>query len=218
MFLLQKETSEESVHECMDALRDQWGLDRADFFLLSFPGVVPDVGGVDKVYVPPGMSEAEAIAAQAADDVPYWASVWRQAEALRSDGRLDELGVCEFGVRRLRALRAAVQHPPSASQIKVSDCCHLPQDLITYAYDHGMKLFNNNDSTAQLDTASLTEMLAASSTLAASCIAGIAFRPTWVCKYTVFVKYRGVVEHKGYALAGESGVANARYIVGARSV
>ena len=116
-------------------------------------------------------------------------------ESLKSAGKVASLGVSEFGIIRLQNFLPHVNIRPEIVQINLRDCCDVPQDLVDYTQQEGIKLMPHMDEDNPLSKETLQEVLTElglSETIS---------EMHWVVKYTAVVKERGVVQNKGYTIA-----------------
>ncbi|KAI9826429.1 MAG: hypothetical protein M1826_006638 [Phylliscum demangeonii] len=197
-----------------------------DLLILSFPGVSFDVDVGDEVDSAgrSGCSdssgsgdEARAPSARAeVEDVGTMVKTWRTVEELQARGVVGQLGVAEFGDRRLAEFLKFVDVRPSVDQINVRDCCTVPASLIAFAKHERIQLLTHHDSADILPAGTLRELLedgegegegaggrVRDRDPVAEVVLGGDIQPQWVVKYTAVVKDRGVVENKGYFAAAD---------------
>jgi len=168
--------------------------------IVSFPGVSFETDcewEADKLNGLQGNDEEEAAS-------------WAGVEQLHREGRVQRLGIAEFGSTKLERLLQAVQIRPSVDQINIKDCCSVPPPLADLAKIHDIELHVHRDCTNILPKGTLRELLgpapAGAGVLAE--VGGAAeakdgglrgdLNPRWVIKYTAVIANRGVIENKGY--------------------
>ncbi|KAI5301525.1 hypothetical protein KEM56_001633 [Ascosphaera pollenicola] len=143
------------------------------------------------------------------DSLETMLATWRTLESLVQNGTVRHLGLAEFDTHRLSTFLNHVAVPPTVDQIYARDCCVVPDQLILFAKEHGIRLLTHNDCTDILPRGTTREILSDRSQDGAGILAGDNGRaddgglkgdvaPQWVVKYTAVVKDRGVIENKGY--------------------
>jgi glutamate--cysteine ligase regulatory subunit len=190
-----------------------------DLLVTSFPDIYFDAEdeGSD--------SEGEAAAAGSGLNQPFGQSketaqiahVWTGVEKLENTGIVKELGVSEFGLKRLESFLQWAHVKPRVDQVNLRDCCVVPKPLIRYAKGHGIKLLTHNDCTDILPPGTVRELLGPredggvgvltrqneDSTKSQSGGLQGDVEPWFVVKYTAVIKDRGIIENKGYFAVAE---------------
>jgi glutamate--cysteine ligase regulatory subunit len=80
---------------------------------------------------------------------------------------------------------------PTIGQINLRDCCDVPEDLLEYAEQEGIKLMPHMDEDNPIPKDTLQKVL--DELQVPEQVRDV----RWVAKYTAIVKERGVVENKG---------------------
>ncbi|BFZ61634.1 hypothetical protein YB2330_002707 [Saitoella coloradoensis] len=183
LFLLTSEnTPERSTHvrAAVDKALQALGVSKLNQLVVAFPDITFD---------------AEDDASDFKDeDVEEWMHAWRPMEDLQKEGKVDALGVSEFGTKRIQRFMKETTVKPKVDQLNLRDCCVVPKSLIMYAKEQGIDLLTHGDSPRILSEDTLKDILDEFK-LEQS---GRRVVPQWVIKYAAVVKSRGVVETKGY--------------------
>jgi glutamate--cysteine ligase regulatory subunit len=107
------------------------------------------------------------------------------------DGQVSTLGISEFGIVRLTTLLPHVKVRPLVDQINLRDSCEVPDDLLEFAKQAGIKLMPHMDEDNPLPRETLQGVLYDLG------VSEHVAEMRWVVKYTVVAKERGVIENKG---------------------
>ncbi|KAI0146959.1 hypothetical protein GGR57DRAFT_280249 [Xylariaceae sp. FL1272] len=185
LFFLPDPTPEarpEHIDEALRLVSRELGIGNVDLLIASFPGLSFEGDcewEADKMNATMGSDEEEVY-------------TWATLELLKEKGVVGRLGIAEFGTEKLQRFIDKVKVKPAVDQINLKDCCSVPKPLVGLAKSQGVELLTHSDSTDILPTATLEELLGDDIVGKAEVV------PTWVAKYTAFVKNRGVIENKGY--------------------
>ncbi|KAI1418435.1 NADP-dependent oxidoreductase domain-containing protein [Hypoxylon sp. FL1857] len=190
------------INEALRLVTKELGVSDIDLLIVSFPGISFEGDceyEADRKNATMGNEEEEI-------------TTWSLLEKLHEQGRINRLGVAEFGSEKLRRLLEKVKVRPAVDQINIKNCCNVPPPLTKLAKEEGIELLTHHDSTDILPSGTLRELLGqgpqgagvlADGDVNSSGIKGEII-PEWVVKYTAFVKDRGVIENKGYFASAES--------------
>ncbi|KAI2625585.1 hypothetical protein GGR54DRAFT_637369 [Hypoxylon sp. NC1633] len=187
--------------EALRLVMKELGVSDIDLLIISFPGISFEGGceyEADRKNATMGNEEEEV-------------AIWGFLESLHEKGQISRLGIAEFGSEKLRHFLENVQVRPAVDQINIKNCCNVPPPLTKLAKEEGIELLTHHDSTDVLPSGTLRELLGqgpqGAGILAGGVDEGSGLKgnivPEWVVKYTAFVKYRGVIENKGYFASAE---------------
>jgi glutamate--cysteine ligase regulatory subunit len=193
------EQREQYVKDALDLVRKELGFETIDLLVLSFPGI--SFEGTCEM-------EAERINAQQGN-LDEEVATWRVVEKLHQQGLVNQLGVAEFGGKKLGMFIDRTSVRPAVNQINLKNCCDVPPPLKKVAQEHGVELNVHTDVTDILPCGTLREILSpkgagvlASSPEGTDGLKG-EIAPRWVVRYVAVVRDRGVVENKGYFAGAE---------------
>ncbi|KAI1140185.1 NADP-dependent oxidoreductase domain-containing protein [Hypoxylon sp. FL0543] len=190
------------INEALRLVTKELGVDDVDLLIASFPGISFEGDceyEADRKNATMGNEEEEI-------------ATWGLLEKLHEQGKINRLGVAEFGSEKLRRLLEKVKVRPAVDQINIKNCCNVPPPLTKLAKEKGIELLTHHDCTDILPSGTIRELLGqgpqgagvlADGEVNSSGIKGEII-PEWVVKYTAFVKDRGVIENKGYFASAES--------------
>ncbi|KAI0394324.1 glutamate-cysteine ligase modifier subunit [Xylariaceae sp. FL0594] len=189
------------IDEALGLVMRELGVDRVNLLIVSFPGISFEGDcewQADRINSTMGNDEEELL-------------TWASLESLYDEGKVGRLGIAEFGTEKLQNFIKNVRIRPAVNQINIKDCCSVPPPLAKLAQKEGVELFTHGDCTDILPSGTLRELLGpgprgagilADDKSAQNGLQGDLI-PQWVVKYTAFVKYRGVIENKGYFAGAE---------------
>eukprot|EP00918_Siedleckia_nematoides_P034763 GHVU01075563.1.p1 GENE.GHVU01075563.1~~GHVU01075563.1.p1 ORF type:complete len:289 (+),score=44.68 GHVU01075563.1:49-867(+) len=124
-------------------------------------------------------------------------SLWQRLEQLVSEEKVFSIGVCDLNKQQLQQLYDMAQVKPCINQVNLESCCVMPPELTEYAKQQDIQLLTHNDPQAgALPTPILQEVLGT----ALSPGDGDLWEPSWIVRYSVLIKCRGVIKSKGYVL------------------
>ncbi|KAI1826079.1 glutamate-cysteine ligase modifier subunit [Xylaria intraflava] len=191
----------EYTNEALRLVTKELQIDHIDLMIVSFPGMSFEGDcewQADKLNATMGNDEEEIM-------------TWPALESLYEQGKVSRLGISEFGTEKLQRFIKRVKVRPAVDQINIKDCCSVPPPLTKLAKSEGIELLTHGDCTDILPSGTLRELLghgpqgAGILTDDGNAQKGLQGEivPEWVAKYTAFVKYRGVIENKGYFAGAE---------------
>lgn len=160
----------ESIREAVDSALNQLGLKHIDNIYLALPVLDESVSFSDTV-------------------VPFW----EEMERLRDAGISTHISICDLDRDKLKVLVEMVRIKPEVNQVNLTSCCHMPEDLVTYAKDTGIVLHTHGDQAVMLSNESVENLI---HTLQPS--DNRQYTTDWVIRYAIVVKCRGVIKNKGY--------------------
>lgn len=187
--LFLNETKPRVIQSAIDKITKNLSIQRVDSVLVAFPSnpnnkIIPH----DDDYMQSSNPAVDF------DDVK---AIWQELEVCVKNGLVDQIGVCDFDQDELQALYDWADIKPSVNQINLNSCCHVPNDLVQYSTDHGIELLTHNDPPVILPSGTFQSFVA-ERTEDASANEWI---PSFVARYAVLVKYRGIVHSKGYIVS-----------------
>ncbi|XP_068095876.1 glutamate--cysteine ligase regulatory subunit [Hyperolius riggenbachi] len=121
---------------------------------------------------------------------PYW----RELESLVQDNKVVAIGTSDLDKPLLEQLYLWAQIKPSSNQVNLASCCIMPPDLTAFAKEFDIQLLTHSDSKEILSDESFQDVVRDS-------VQGSeaeAWSPSWVLRYSVIVKTRGIIKCKGY--------------------
>ncbi|KAI8629892.1 glutamate-cysteine ligase modifier subunit [Xylariaceae sp. FL1651] len=189
------------IDEALRLITKELRIDHIDLLIVSFPDISFE-GDCEW--------EADKINATMGNDAEELMT-WAALESLHEQGRINRLGIAEFGSEKLQRFIGKVKVRPAVDQINLKDCCKVPPPLAKLAKSEGIELLTHGDCTDILPSGTLRELLGhglrgagilADGEDAENGLVGNLI-PEWVAKYTAFVKDRGVIESKGYFAGAE---------------
>lgn len=125
--------------------------------------------------------------------------IWKELEHLVEAGYISHIGVTDFDKSGLEELCKSSKIKPSIDQIGLSNCCTVPADLIEFSKEYDIELLSHNDTPEILTTRSFQSLMQ-------DTIPDMNSRewsPSYVARYSVILRCRGIVEAKGYVVGAE---------------
>jgi len=132
--LFLSEINEEVIVEAVQKITDSLSVDKIDSILISLPS--------DHEEEDLKSSAKEMTKKTQFENIKI---IWKKLEELMKTKRVTSLGVCDFDHLNLQKLYNWADIKPSVNQINLNSCCHVPNDLVQYATDHGIELLTHND-------------------------------------------------------------------------
>ncbi|EDO44307.1 predicted protein [Nematostella vectensis] len=119
-------------------------------------------------------------------------SFWQEMEQLYDSGYVQTLGVCDLDKPTLEKLYDWARIKPEIDQVNLASCCVMPKASSTYSKTRDIQLLTHADPREMLSEERLQQVLGVVSE--EMNVAG--WRPSWVMRYSVLVKCRGVIKSK----------------------
>ncbi|KAL8730938.1 MAG: hypothetical protein Q9166_003728 [cf. Caloplaca sp. 2 TL-2023] len=194
------------LQDAIVAVLQELSVNSINLLIISFPGVSFDAESEET-----GGCASNKIHATESELFDAIVDLWKAVEELQLNGAVLKTGVAEFGRERLQKFLPRASTRPTVDQINVRDACVVPESIMEFAKQEGLELLTHNDCTNILPQGTLRDLLGDGSN-GAGVLAGPKsedeglrgdLRPEWVVKYTVVVRDRGVIEHKGYFASAE---------------
>lgn len=166
----------EVIKEAINLALTQLGIKHIDGVYLSLPPLEPS------------SNFAEVI-------LPFW----EEMERLRDAGVVTQISSCDLDRDKLKTLVEMVRIKPEVNQVNLASCCHMPEDLVSYAKDAGIVLHTHGDHPIMLSDETLKDLIHNVEPENTT-----AYRSDWLVRYAVVVKCRGVIKNKGYIVSIKS--------------
>uniref|UniRef100_A0A8C5QA80 Glutamate--cysteine ligase regulatory subunit n=1 Tax=Leptobrachium leishanense TaxID=445787 RepID=A0A8C5QA80_9ANUR len=126
---------------------------------------------------------------------PYW----RELERLVWDKKVVAIGTSDLDKPLLEQLYLWAQVKPNSNQVNLASCCIMPPDLTAFAKEFDIQLLTHSDPKELLSEEMFQEALGDS---IEECQAQ-EWSPSWILRYSVIVKTRGIIKSKGYILQAQ---------------
>ncbi|KAM8930236.1 glutamate--cysteine ligase regulatory subunit [Pelodytes ibericus] len=126
---------------------------------------------------------------------PYW----KELESLVQDKKVVAIGTSDLDKPLLEQLYLWAQTKPNSNQVNLASCCIMPPDLIAFAKEFDIQLLTHSDPKELLTEEMFQDALRQS---IQECQAS-EWSPTWILRYSVIVKTRGIIKSKGYILQAQ---------------
>jgi len=175
------------VRDAINKITRSLDVERLDSVLLSFP--VPNnkkVGTQERILTPNERFE-------------HIKEVWRVLEEIVIEGKVNQIGVCDFDMTEIEDLYEFAQIKPSVNQINLNQCCTVPNELLDFSSDKNIELLTHNDPTEILPSSSLQNLIAEKT----QDLKAHEWNPSYIARYAVLVKQRGIVHSKGYIVSAD---------------
>jgi len=185
--LFLSEINEEVIVEAVQKITDSLSVDKIDSILISLPS--------DHEEEDLKSSAKEMTKKTQFENIKI---IWKKLEELMKTKRVTSLGVCDFDHLNLQKLYNWADIKPSVNQINLNSCCHVPNDLVQYATDHGIELLTHNDPPNILPTSAFQNLI---SERTEDVVDSNDWKLSFVARYVTLVKYRSIIHSKGYIVS-----------------
>jgi glutamate--cysteine ligase regulatory subunit len=136
---------------------------------------------------------------------PLWSALEQQVTA----EKVYSLGISDLSKDQLEKLYDCATVKPCINQVNLTTCCVIPPELTEFAKEHDIQLLTHNDPPIILSDTEFQQILGSLlTTLADSAL----WAPSWVARYSVVIKCRGVIKGKGYVMRAARDVRKLPYI------
>ncbi|KAM4721587.1 glutamate--cysteine ligase regulatory subunit [Rhinophrynus dorsalis] len=142
------------------------------------------------IIVPPPLEDEVSVSLESLQ--PYW----EELESLVRDKKVIAIGTSDLDKPLLEQLYLWAQVKPNSNQVNLASCCIMPPDLTAFAKQFDIQLLTHNDPKELLSEEVFQEALK-------ECVQEnqvTEWFPTWILRYSVIVKSRGIIKSKGYIL------------------
>jgi len=174
------------VRDAINKITRSLDVDRLDSVLLSFP--LPNNKKVTQERILTPNERFEHIK-----------EVWKVLEEIVMEGKVNQIGVCDFDMTEIEDLYEFAQIKPSVNQINLKNCCSVPNELLQYSSDKNIELLTHNDPDEILPSESLQNLIAEKT----QDLKAHEWKPSYIARYAVLVKQRGIVHSKGYIVSAD---------------
>lgn len=179
----------EFIRQAIDKILLSLGVKKIDSLIVSFP-IVPTSSNI--------LETNNNNVSPLAREINKIKPVWKALQSAVDNELVKQIGVCDFDQEALEALGEWAQIKPSINQINLTNCCAVPSDLIQYSRDSNIDLLTHNDPPEILSAHKFQSFIAESTDDIAS-----NWTPSFIARYAVLVRLRGIVHSKGYIVSAE---------------
>ncbi|XP_071040511.1 glutamate--cysteine ligase regulatory subunit isoform X2 [Parasteatoda tepidariorum] len=121
--------------------------------------------------------------------------LWIELENLVAEGKIVTIGISDLDTKELTTLYEWTQVKPSVNQVNLESCCVMPTEMIAFAKENDIQLLTHNDPKVLLPNEMFKKILEP----------GVKnpdeWKRAWIVRYSVVVKFRGIIQNKGYLLS-----------------
>jgi len=180
-----REYSVEALVAGVEAALTNLNTDHVDTLFLPVPAdAVPIIGiGSDTT----GADQSSALTSLE--------EVWREVEKLVKAGKVGGAGLCDLRPSVFIQLYNQAEIKPTSIQVNLKTCCVVPEELSEFAKLNKVTLLTHSDPEELLPEDSLRKLLYPHLKREAG-----HYSPTWISRYLVQLKDRGVLLEKRYIL------------------
>jgi len=189
--LFLSETKPELIRDAINKITSHLNVQRLDSVLVSFSLPSKDIN--QKVL------PDDYILGSSVTDFESVKAVWLELESCIKSGSVGQIGVCDFDQESLQELHNWAEIKPSVDQINLNSCCQVPNDLVQYATENGIELLTHNDPPEILPAGTFQSFIAERTEDASA----NEWVPSFIARYAVLVRYRGIVHSKGYIVSAD---------------
>ncbi|XP_072016674.1 glutamate--cysteine ligase regulatory subunit-like [Amphiura filiformis] len=129
----------------------------------------------------------------------HFKPIWKGLEHLVLEGKVDKLGVCDLDKNMLEQLCEWATVKPVINQINLAVCCVIPPELSEFAKANSIQLLTHSDAREVLPADVFRGVIQNFFTAKDA----MGWYPSWVLRYTVLIKNRGIVTTKGYIVRAQ---------------
>ncbi|XP_078493820.1 glutamate--cysteine ligase regulatory subunit-like [Ciona intestinalis] len=178
----------ELIRQAVDHVTRELGVQRIDSVIVSLP-----------ISPPTSIMEPNNNSTSVIHDLEKVKPIWKEMQSTVDSGHVTNIGVCDFDQESLKELNDWARIKPSTNQINLTNCCAVPCDLIQYSREKSIELLTHNDPAEILSGRKFQSFMSE----ATDDINSTSWSPAYVARYSVLVRYRGIVHSKGYLLSAE---------------
>lgn len=127
--------------------------------------------------------------------LPLWSAVQNNIQ----NKSVTTAGLSDFNAKYLEQLINSLEdknHAPALNQVNLASCCKMPEDLVEYAKINNVQLTTHNDPREILTVDNLQNTIK----LHTHDYDGTGWVHSWVARYTLILKGRGILKSKGYII------------------
>jgi len=174
-----------SLLAAVQAALTKLSTNRVDQLFLATPVEAIPLLGLGSGAAGPGQEEARA----------SLAALWRGVEGLIREGKVGSAGLCDLHPPVFIRIYEEAEIKPSSIQVNLKSCCVVPEELSSFAKEEGVTLLTHSDPGELLPGDTLRNMLYPKMAREAG-----HYFETWVARYQVQLKDRGVLLQKRYLM------------------
>lgn len=119
-------------------------------------------------------------------------TLWKSLEKFSLERKIEQLGIADLDADSLKELYSICQVYPTIAQINLSACCVVPPALQSFCNENDIQLLTHSDPEELLSKSLLTSTFNIPN-----------YQPSWIIRYQVHVKCRGVLAAKGFIMGLE---------------
>jgi len=127
--------------------------------------------------------------------LPLWSTIQKHIQ----NKVIQTAGLSDFNAKNLEQLINALDDKiqvPTLNQVNLVSCCKMPEDLVEYAKINNVQLTTHNDPKEILTEENLQENMKRYT----HDYDGSGWMHSWIARYTLLLKGRGILKSKGYIL------------------
>jgi len=172
-----------SLLSAVQAALNKLSTNRVDTLFLATPVEAIPLLGIGSGAVGPGQEEARE----------QLLRLWQTVEQLIRDGKVGGAGLCDLHPPVFISIYEEAAVKPASVQVNLKSCCVVPEQLSTFAKENKVTLLTHSDPGELLPGDTLRNMLYPKMAREAG-----HYFATWVARYQVQLKDRGVLLQKRY--------------------
>ncbi|XP_013785995.1 glutamate--cysteine ligase regulatory subunit-like isoform X1 [Limulus polyphemus] len=130
--------------------------------------------------------------------------VWKILEDLVRNERVVTIGVSDLDSDQLRDLYEWAKIKPSVNQVNLESCCVMPPEMTSFARENDIQLLTHNDPKVLLPPEHVHQVIG--HVVVAD--DRQKWKPSWIVRYSVMVKCRGIIQNKGYIFSAQKVLSN----------
>lgn len=167
------------LEQSINTILEELGTDQIDTIILSLS---------DKIFTGDKLPTMTVM--------PLWSVIQKQIQKKI----VHTAGLSNFNAKYLEQFIDALEdksHVPTLNQVNLSSCCKMPEDLVEYAKIKNVQLTTHNDPREILTDENLQSNIKKHS----HDYDGNGWTHSWVARYTLLLKGRGILKSKGYIVS-----------------
>lgn len=180
-----RDFSPTSLRSSVEKSLAELGVDSVDSLFLAVPSDAQPLIGLGSAGRPNAPDHTEAVDALV--------ELWREIEQMAEAGKLTAAGLCDLRPAVFIAVYNQAVRKPQFIQINLKSCCVIPEELNEFAIEQGVSVLTHSDPGELVSEDQLRTVLFPHLGREAG-----HYTPTWISRYLVQVKDRGVLREKRY--------------------
>ncbi|XP_002732117.1 glutamate--cysteine ligase regulatory subunit-like [Saccoglossus kowalevskii] len=131
--------------------------------------------------------------------IEHFKPLWIMLETLVDEGKIEALGVSDLDKIMLEQLFIWSKVKPSINQVNLQSCCVMPPEMTEFAKENEIQLLTHSDPKEILPPKVFRDVLSE------TCHPddGANWFPSWILRYSVLIKQRGIIKTKGYIVKSQ---------------